>query len=299
MTSLRRRLLIGTVAIAAAVLASSSLLAWLLTRAAMDHEFDSALRTQVRALTTMVIRNQRQLRIEYDAYLMPEYSRDERPELFCFWDYSGNELLRSPALATQVLAVPAATTAQPQVSDRRLPDGRPGRMAVLAFHTPQVESESGDSSSRHHLIVAALRDTLDRDHRLTELALILAAATAIGTAVAVAAMAWLSQLLLRPVSALAGRIATIDADRLTERIGTSGVPAELVPSSRGSTTCSVGSMPRSAASARSPPTPRTNCAHRLPDCAPRWRLAPAACVRQKSTVPRWATAWKSPCRCRG
>ncbi len=229
MTSLRRRLLIGTVAIAAAMLASSSLLAWLLTRAAMDHEFDSALRTQVRALTTMVSRNQRQLRIEYDAYLMPEYSRDERPELFCFWDYSGNELLRSPALATQVLAVPAATTAQPQVSDRRLPDGRPGRMAVLAFLTPQVESESGDSSSRHHLIVAALRDTLDRDHRLTELALILAAATAIGTAVAVAAMAWLSQLLLRPVSALAGRIATIDADRLTERIGTSGVPAELVP----------------------------------------------------------------------
>ncbi len=229
MISLRRRLLVGTVAIAAVVLASSSLLAWLLTRAAMDHEFDAALRTQVRALTTMVSRDQRKLRIDYDAYLMPEYSRTERPELFCFWTSSGAELLRSPALAAGELPHPEGATTQPQITHCQLPDGRPGRLAVLAFTARHVEGETGDRPRGRRLTVAALRDTLDRDHRLTELALILAAATAAGTAVAVAAMAWLTRLLLRPVDTLAGRIATIDAERLTERIGSTGVPAELVP----------------------------------------------------------------------
>lgn len=229
MASLRRRLLTGTVAIAAAVLASSSLLAWLLTRAAMDHEFDTALRTQVRALTTLVSRDQRRLRIDYDAYLMPEYSRDERPELFCFWDASGVELLRSPALAALQLPRPAEAGSQPRIVPCRLPDGRPGRLAVLAFTPSLPEHESGDRPSGRQLTVAALRDTLDRDHRLAGLALILAAATAVGTAVAVAAMAWLTRLLLQPVDALAGRIASIDADRLAERIGPAGVPAELLP----------------------------------------------------------------------
>lgn len=229
MFSLRRRLLIGTVAIAAAVLASSSLLAWLLTRAALDHEFDTALRIQVRALTTLVSRDQRRLRIDYDAYLMPEYSRDERPELFCFWSSSGAELLRSPTLATGVLPRPTDATDQPQVRPWQLPDGRPGRLAALTFIARQGDGGSDDRPAGRPLTVAALRDTLDRDHRLTELALILAAATAVGTAVAVAAMAWLARHLLRPVDALAGRIAAIDAERLTERIGTRGVPAELVP----------------------------------------------------------------------
>jgi signal transduction histidine kinase len=229
MTSLRRRLLAGTVAIAAAVLASSSLLAWLLTRAAIDHESDAALATQVRALTTLVSRDQRRLRIEYDAYLMPEYSRDERPELFCFWDATGAELLRSPALAAHRLPPPRDAGARPALSSCTLPDGRPGRIAVLAFAPDRAEEEGAPQRPRRLLTVAALRDTLDRDHRLAGLALILAAATAAGTAVAVAAMALLARHLLRPVDALAGRIAALDAERLAERIGPAGVPAELLP----------------------------------------------------------------------
>lgn len=229
MTSLRRRLLVGTVAISTAVLTSSSLLAWLLTRAAMDHEFDSALRTQVRALTTLVSRDQRRLRIDYDAYLMPEYSRTERPELFCFWDATGTELLRSPALASQQIPRLGTGSGRPEVIPYQLPDGRPGRMAVLSFDPSRPENGASQLPPKRWLTVAALRDTLDRDHRLTELAFILAAATALGTALAAAAMAWLSRLLLHPVSALAGRIATIDAERLSERIGLQEVPAELLP----------------------------------------------------------------------
>jgi two-component system sensor histidine kinase QseC len=228
MGSLRARLLVGTLGASALLLAGSGTLVYLLVRAALYAEFDAALGTQARALTTLVEIEGSRLRLEYDAEQLPEYARRERPDYFCFWTADGALLYRSPSLTGELPRL-RGTAAEPGIRSALLPDGRPGRLAGLAF-APRREGDHDQPAPARRLVdVTIARDTLAIDRELGRLAALLIAVGALAMAVAAAGMAWLVGGLLRPVRQLAGRIAGMDAEHLHTRIGGDGVPAELRP----------------------------------------------------------------------
>ncbi len=229
MRSLRSQLLIGASLVAMVVLTASSLLAFTLMRSALHREFDTALIAQVRALTALAVRDGKRLRLEYEAYLLPEYAREERPDVFCFWDRHGEVLMRSPGLTAGDLPFASGTLAEPALRDAVLPDGRPGRVAGLSFIPRQLDVEHGSPATGTALTVAAARDSVDRDHQLTVLGVILVAAATSGSLASILLMWWLSGRLLRPLDLLARRIAAITPERLSVRLGDLAMPGELVP----------------------------------------------------------------------
>ncbi|MBA3698165.1 MAG: GHKL domain-containing protein [Planctomycetes bacterium] len=229
MRSLRAQLLIGASMATMVVLAGSSLLAFALMRTALDREFDAALLAQARATSTMAVREGRRLRVEYDAVLLPEYVSSERPDVFCFWDRDGKELLRSPALQTAGLPLISATVERPALIDQMLPDGRRMRMVAFSFAPRRLGEDRSEPARGQALTLGVARDTTDRDARQTLLAVVLAASTACGSLAALLGLWWLSQRLTRPLELLGRQIAAISADRLADRLGDLGLPSELDP----------------------------------------------------------------------
>lgn len=227
--SLRSQVLIGASLAAVVILVGSSLLTFLLMRSALRREFDATLIAQARALTALAVRNDTKLILEYDAYLLPEYARDTHPDVFCFWDRRGQVLLRSPGLAGGDLPLIDGSLNAPAVRDTVLPDGRPARIVGFTFSPRRLGSVEEAPAEGRSLRVATARDTIEQQHQLLALGVILTAAATLGSLASLFAMAWLSRRLLRPLDQLAERIASIDTDRSTLRLGDLAVPSELAP----------------------------------------------------------------------
>lgn len=226
--SLRSQVVTGASIAAVVVLLGSSLLTFTLMRSALRREFDATLNAQARALTTLAVRDRSRLLLEYDAYLMPEYAHDDHPDVFCFWDRSGAVLLRSPGLIGDLPQLDG-TLSRPDLRDVTLPDGRPARIVGFTFAPRRIGTGDDAASEGRSLRVAVARDTIELDHRLLVLGVILGAAAALGSLAAVVAMAWLSHRLLRPLDRLAERIAAIRADQAALRLGDLPLPSELAP----------------------------------------------------------------------
>lgn len=227
--SLRSQVVTGASIAAVVVLLGSSLLTFTLMRSALQREFDATLIAQARALTTLAVRDRSRLLLEYDAYLMPEYARDEHPDVFCFWDRSGTVLLRSPGLNGRELPQIDGTLIKPDVRDVTLPDGRPARIVGFTFAPRRIGTGDDAASEGRSLRVAAARDTIELDRHLLVLGAILVAAAALGSLAAVLSMSWLSRRLLRPLDRLAERIAAIRTDQAALRLGDLPLPSELAP----------------------------------------------------------------------
>jgi len=229
MRSLRAQVVIGASIAAVVILLGSSLLTFTLMRSALRHEFDATLIAQARALTALAVRDGTRLHLEYQAYLMPDYVRDEHPDVFCFWDRGGKVLLRSPGLNGGDLPLVDGTLNAPAVHDTVLPDGRPARIVGFTFSPRRIGSADDSAAEGRGLRVAAARDTIEQQHQLMVLGTILIAAAGLGSLAALLTMAWLSRRLLRPLDHLAERIAAIRPDQTTLRLGDLLVPSELAP----------------------------------------------------------------------
>lgn len=229
MRSLRSQLLIGASLAACVVLLGSSLLTWTLICSALNDEFDVAVLAQARAVAGLATRDGKRLRIVYDAQLLPEYSRLEKPDVFCFRDRHGVVILRSPALIGGDLPQGLGTPQNPMLVDIRLPDGRPARAATFSFTPRPADEDTLTPAEGHALMLSVARDTVERDHRLAVLGWILFTTMLIGTLAAFIIMWWLSERLLRPVQALTHRIATIKPQQLSARLSDLQMPSELAP----------------------------------------------------------------------
>lgn len=229
MRSLRAQLLIGASIATMTVLAGSSLLAFLLMQEALHREFDTALVAQARATSTLAVRDGRRLRVEYDAVLLPEYVRKSTPDLFCFWDRNGKELLRSPALTPAGLERISAPADRPALTNHWLPDGRMVRVATFSFAPRHINEDQDEPVRGHALTLAVARDIGNRDAQLTMLKVVLTTAAACGSLAALLGLWWLSLRLVRPLDLLSRHIAAITPDRLSTRLGNLALPSELDP----------------------------------------------------------------------
>jgi len=168
---------------------------------------------------------------------MPSFERKDRPEYFQIWigdaAVEGESIERSESLDGTDLPDRTGPMDSPEFWDLPLPGELPGRAVGIRF---RPENESADVRSenfiRHErdvvrLVIAKERTDLDGSLRAIGVTLL-----AVGTAILIFTaliVGFVVRLGLRPLDALGGRVGTIDAWTLSERLPAESMPVELRP----------------------------------------------------------------------
>lgn len=229
MNSIRGRLtLLLTLALAALFTACGALV-WLLARESLMDQFDTALLTRARALSSSIDEEDGALEFDLDekknAPPRTESEENKAGFLFEVRNDAGAVLLRAPALGDHALpSVPPPAGWEPEFYDMEMPDGGPGRAVVLRFN-----ADDDKRGLFRGIILVLLRSAAEPRSEARMLLLVLG-----GTgAGALLLLPWLVRAALRrglrPLETLAARTASIDARKLDTRLPSEECPDELRP----------------------------------------------------------------------
>jgi two-component system sensor histidine kinase QseC len=231
MTSIRRRM-IGWLLVACSLLwACGGIALYLMVRAGLVMEFDSALEATSVAIAPMSEYTDGKIEFDSGGELMPSFEkRAARPDYFQVLLPDGSTLARSPSLRKKELPLGGGRV-DPGAWDLTLPDGMRGRAWVSRF-TPKTDEDApapeGDPGPGEVTLIVA-RHRADLDHQLTMLmlAILLVGASTSGATGAVVALVVGRG--LRPLTGLGVRASAIDASSLQLRFPTEELPSELLP----------------------------------------------------------------------
>lgn len=240
MTSIRRRLTIVLAAGFAMLVAAAGFALDRAVAASATDGLDGAIEAKLRALVALTEEEAGSIELDFTPSAMPEYEREQRPEYHQFWLDDGRVLLRSKRLGSADLPRSPSASKVPTFSDVRLPDGRAGRIGTLAFvpHKAAMADAVSDPKDAEDLVVAAAgrsvvvavaRDREDLDRMLGSVRIAIVGIAA-GGALLAALLAWFALARgFRPISEVASRVASLDADRLSDRIVVPASAGELAP----------------------------------------------------------------------
>ncbi|MGH7161840.1 MAG: sensor histidine kinase N-terminal domain-containing protein, partial [Planctomycetota bacterium] len=142
MRSIRRRLMVVLAAGFCAVIAGVGVYLDGALGGRATEEFDASLLARARALVALTEQEAGRIELDYAPEVMPEFERADAPDYFQFWLDDGSVRHRSRRLQGD-LPRSASLSPAPDVRDATLPDGRPGRIAQLAF-VPRGPSQAAD-----------------------------------------------------------------------------------------------------------------------------------------------------------
>ena len=239
MRSLQVRLMTGTMAGTVILLSIAGVVIYDLVRSTLLADFDLSLLTRAQALASLVEEDGGTIEAEFSERHLPEFSRRDRPDYYELRNTDGRSLFRSPSLADRQLKPVATTGDFPIFQPIVLPDGRAGRLVVLAFH-PKSESQR-DEEGEHRgpgknvgqgnrlLTLCMARDTADLEQTLARTRMLLICVCGFATLATCLFLAFVVRTGLRPLRELAHRIEGLDETALATPIEVRGTPAELAP----------------------------------------------------------------------
>lgn len=233
MRSLRSRLLAWTIGGMALLVALFAVGVYAAAHRALVGGFEESLAGTARALAASVKQEEKKIEVEFDEREMPEFRRPDRPGYFQLWGPDGAVLKRSASLVAADLPRLEGTSGAAVFHNLALPDGRPGRAVVLIF-LPRVEEEEEDGQRKAPpapqpvaLIVA--RETAGLDAELAAIRWLMAGAAGATLLLTLVVAALVVRQGLRPLEALAARIAAVREENLDAAIPVEGMPRELAP----------------------------------------------------------------------
>jgi signal transduction histidine kinase len=204
---------------------------------ALAHSFDESLAATARAIAGSIKQEKdNTIDCEFDDQEMPEFRRARHPAYYELRLEDGSVLKRSVSLAKNDLPSSDGPSAASAFLALRLPDGNRGRAIVLVFR-PQVEYEDEDgqqpvqevSLPPRTVSLTVARETSALEAQLAMLKWLLGGAAAGTLLLALLVGAVTARLGLRPLDALAARIAAIREDDLSATVPARGLPVEIVP----------------------------------------------------------------------
>ena len=227
MNTLRGQLTLRLVAVGALLLGAAGFaLHWQVKRA-LGAEFDAGLRATLQSLSTLTEQQQDgKIEIELALANAPQFQQGHGGDVFLLHVADGREIQRSPSLGNFTLPLIAGSPGNPELFEAKLADGRMLRLAGVHFF-PAVEDENRLSDTRVTLVVGRDHAPMDRSLAMLRAALFIIGASAI--AVLAAAIAWGVNSSLAPVRRLRDEVSAVDAGKLSARLETGVLPAELQP----------------------------------------------------------------------
>lgn len=188
--------------------------------------FDKTLLAKAQAISTLVVLDGGQVTLNFNEKFMRGFDHEEAKEFFEIWREDGTSVERSESLGSAHLPNRTGDFDHPKIWTLELPRNQPGRALGVEF-TPRnsKKNSSKDNTGRLHLVVAVRSKGVNKD--LGEILLI----TVAGGIVMVGLTALMVPLVLRrglrPLARLADEVKKINAETLTLRFPTEGVPREL------------------------------------------------------------------------
>jgi two-component system sensor histidine kinase QseC len=233
MQSVRRHLLLGAAAAITVVFAALAALLYVSVRHWLVAEFDRGLLAQAESLKAATEFHHGSVRIDFDGEQPAQFARGAHAQYFELWD-SGRPVNKSPSLGGRQLAFVAARPGRPQFEFAALPGGNAGRQIAMAFELRREPGQGQDAAAPQGAVVSSLtlvvaRDTFQLYAALGHLRWLLGAACGAALVLCLILLAWIIRRGLRPVDAIAGRIARVGKGSLSDRLELSGVPLELKP----------------------------------------------------------------------
>lgn len=241
MTSIRRALTLRLLCILGLMLAGVEVALFLGVRAALTSQFDGTLRARLATLESSTRWDGARVDVEPVSDITPWYQPGPEAEYFevrmaAADDAPESAIARSPSLGAAALQPPAG--AETAIADARLPDGRPGRVAMQVFK-PALEEDleaPGKEAERARAVattptlrvtVAMSRRGLDAGLRTIAVALI-AASGLMGLGLIVGVRLALGPG-LAPLRRISAEVEQIRADTLSMRLSAHDIPDELRP----------------------------------------------------------------------
>lgn len=233
MPSVRRHLLLGAAAAITVVFAALAVMLYLSVRHWLVAEFDRGLLAQAESLKAATEFHHGSVRIDFDGEQPAQFARGAHAQYFELWD-SSRPVAKSPSLGDRELALRAARPGQPQFGFDSLPNGDRGRAITMAFEVRRQSEDREDTAAPSAAGAASLtlvvaRDTFQLSAALVHLGWLLGAACSAALVLCLILLAWIIRRGLRPVDAIAGRIARVGKESLSDRLALTGVPLELRP----------------------------------------------------------------------
>ena len=229
MISIRRQLTRNLLGAFLVLLGGALAALYFTARDELIEQFDDALRAKALAISSLAFWRDNAVRLDTGDQFFRSFGKEERRDYFEIWDGDGKILKRSDSLGGAELPKPEKPLSKPRVWDIKLPNGKPGRAVAVMFSPDQIESERRGKANKVELGLVVASVSAPLDEALTEL---LGVGTACGVVLSGATIWLVTRVLqrgLQPLDRLAEQAARINADSLTTRFPTAGLPAELLP----------------------------------------------------------------------
>jgi two-component system, OmpR family, heavy metal sensor histidine kinase CusS len=226
--SIRTRLLFWVVGGMAVLLALFAFVLYEVISASLVASFDDVLTSTARVISASVEQTDQQVKADIEETEIPEFRRTDRPDYFQVWRADGEVLARSSSLKGAGLDRFEGEVGALVFRPVRLPDGRAGRAVGLLF-TPKADEEAGRPVAAPKAVLVVARSTAALDAETAFLRWLLAMGTGGTILLALLVGAVVVRQGLRPLDALAARIAGIHQGDLSTRIPVDRMSQELTP----------------------------------------------------------------------
>jgi two-component system heavy metal sensor histidine kinase CusS len=227
MTSLRTRLLAGTVGGMLLLLAVLSLIVYVTIRRALFEQFDTGLESTAHLFAASIEQDANDVELGIE----PEF-RDARHETYYqLWGADQTVIAESLSSDSADLWRIAEGADSPAFANSRTEDGRPLRAIGLRF-TPRPADNDGEPPRKTTLKALSLtvaRDATELHSQLRFLRWLLLTASAAVTALSLLLAAVVVRHGLAPLRSMAAQIGAIRADDLAARVDAEHTPAEITP----------------------------------------------------------------------
>ena len=230
MRSLRTRLIIGVIGGMLLLLTVFSLIVYYVSRRALINQFDESLASTARILAASVESDANEIELELDIQQMPEFQRPDSPTYYQLWRSDGTVAAKSPSLGTDDLVRLEGLHKTPVFRALQMRNGQPGRAVGLMFR-PRGDTRGRNQRTaiQQALTLVVARDATGLHRQLGLLQWLLLVASGVTILLSVLIAAFVVGKGLNPLNSIASEIAAIREDDLATRIGTTSVPAELLP----------------------------------------------------------------------
>jgi two-component system heavy metal sensor histidine kinase CusS len=232
-TSLRMRLLVGTIGTLVSLLIIFSLIIYTTIRSALWTQFDAGLLSTAHVLAGATEQEADEAELSLSTQPLPEL-QDARHTTRCqLWKEDETMVAKSPVLQSEDLPRLAGPLNTPVFAHWRGRDGRPQRAVGLRFIPRLLDSAGGTPppppKPPQALTLTVVRDAGELYGQLRFLRGLLWTASGAVTLLSFLIAAVVVRHGLAPLNALAAQIAAIQPNDLAVRVGAARTPREIVP----------------------------------------------------------------------
>jgi two-component system heavy metal sensor histidine kinase CusS len=231
MTSLRMRLLVGSVGGMVLLLAALSLIVYGTIRRALFEQFDAGLESTAQLIAAVVEQDVDEVELGLEVQQMPEFRDTGHGAYFQLWGPEEAVLAKSPALRDEDLWRIGDNAVSPTFADLHNSGGRTLRAIAVRFLTRPADKDGEPPVEMKPMTMrlTVARDATELRGQLRSLRWLLATASAAVAVLALLIAAVVVRHGLAPLNAIATQIGGIRANDLTVRIETERTPAEIAP----------------------------------------------------------------------